>query len=310
MPYSSKQEIEGLLKSGKGASNDMSKSGDQSLSVVIPVYNEERTLAQVITNVLKVPAVLEVIAVDDSSSDGTPVILAQLARVHPQLRWFRHEKNFGKTAAVKTALAMSTGEIVIVQDADLEYDPAEITDVIDPILRGKADVVFGSRFLVRKAARVIYFYHYVANKIFTLCSNLLTNMNFTDVGTGYKAFRGEIARNLLLHSTRFGFDMEVTAKIAKLRCRVYEVPISYYGRTYEEGKKITAADGIYALWYIFKYNLLVGLSRSFKTVPELSHYEEAACTARYRDMDSRPPLSVVERPLRTKESKVGSQIFR
>lgn len=284
----------------------MINSGDWSLSVIIPVYNEEDTLAEVITNVLQVPAVHEVIAVDDCSSDGTPAILQQLAREHPQLRWFRHEKNLGKTAAMKTALAMSTGEIVIVQDADLEYDPAEIPDVIDPIVRGKADVVFGSRFLVRKAARVIYFYHYIANKIFTFCSNLLTNMNFTDVGAGYKAFRGEIARNLLLHSARFGFDMEVTAKVAKLRCRVYEVPISYYGRTYEEGKKITARDGIYALWYIFKYNLLVGLSRSYKTVPELSHHKKAACTVRQSDMDNRHPPSAVEGLLRTKASKVGS----
>lgn len=280
----------------------MIQSYDQPLSVVIPVYNEERTLAEVITNVLKVPQVREVIAVDDCSSDATPVILAQLAREHPQLRWFRHEKNLGKTAAVRTAFAMSTGEILIVQDADLEYDPAEIPDVIDPIVRGKADVVFGSRFLVRKAARVIYFYHYIANKIFTFCSNLLTNLNFTDVGTGYKAFRGEIARNMLLRSTHFGFDMEVTAKIAKLRCRIYEVPISYYGRTYEEGKKITAVDGIYALWYIFKYNLLVGLSRSYKMIPELSQKEEAAD----KDVGRRRPNPVVEGLLRSKASKVGS----
>lgn len=280
----------------------MIQSYDQPLSVVIPVYNEERTLAEVVTNVLKVPQVREVIAVDDCSSDATPVILAQLAREHPQLRWFRHEKNLGKTAAVRTAFGMSTGEILIVQDADLEYDPAEIPDVIDPIVRGKADVVFGSRFLVRKAARVIYFYHYIANKMFTFCSNLLTNLNFTDVGTGYKAFRGEIARNMLLRSTHFGFDMEVTAKIAKLRCRIYEVPISYNGRTYEEGKKITAVDGIYALWYIFKYNLLVGLSRSYKMIPELSHKEEAAD----KDVGRRRPNPVVEGLLRSKASKAGS----
>lgn len=254
----------------------MIKSHDPSLSVVIPVYNEEHTLAEVIANVLKLPQVHEVIAVDDCSSDATPAILEQLGREDSRLRWSRHEKNLGKTAAVRTALAMSTGEIVIVQDADLEYDPAEIPDVIDPIVQEKADVVFGSRFLVRRAARVIYFYQYVANKIFTFCSNLLTNMNFTDVGTGYKAFRGEIARNIVLRSSGFGFDMEVTAKIAKLRCRVYEVPISYYGRTYEEGKKITALDGIYALWYILKYNLLVGLSRSYKTIPQLVPRKESA----------------------------------
>jgi glycosyltransferase involved in cell wall biosynthesis len=276
----------------------MLNSNDPSLSVVIPVYNEEHTLAEVIANVLKLPQVHEVIAVDDCSSDATPAILAQLAREDSRLRWSRHEKNLGKTAAVRTALAMSTGEIVIVQDADLEYDPAEIPDVIDPIVRGKADVVFGSRFLVRRAARVIYFYHYIANKIFTFCSNLFTNMNFTDVGTGYKAFRGEIARNIVLRSSGFGFDMEVTAKIAKLHCRVYEVPISYYGRTYEEGKKITALDGIFALWYILKYNLLVGLSRSYKRIPQLSDHEAAT------SVSTRRPSRGVESLV--KVSKAGS----
>jgi glycosyltransferase involved in cell wall biosynthesis len=221
------------------------------------------------------------------------------------LRWCRHEKNLGKTAALRTALAMSTGEIVVIQDADLEYDPAEIPDLIDPIVRGKADVVFGSRFLVRKAARVIYFYHYLANKLFTFCSNLLTNLNMTDVGTGYKAFRGEILRNMLLGSSGFGFDMEVTAKVAKLRCRVYEVPISYYGRTYEEGKKITAVDGIYALWYIFKYNLLVGLSRSYETIPDLLSRENWVGTGTYGDMGSHRSPQAVKGVLRSKVSKVG-----
>lgn len=280
----------------------MIQSDAPSLSVVIPVYNEERTLAEVIGNVLGIPQVHEIIVVDDCSSDATPAILAQLARKHPQLRCFRHERNLGKTAAVRTGFALSTGKIVIVQDADLEYDPAEIPDVIDPIVRGKADVVFGSRFLVRKAARVIYFYHYIANKIFTFCSNLLTNLNFTDVGTGYKAFRGEIARNMLLRSTRFGFDMEVTAKIAKLSCRIYEVPISYYGRTYEEGKKITAVDAIYALWYIFKYNLLVGLSRSYKAIPVLSQNEETVAN----DVGRRRRRPVAEGILRRRASRAGN----
>lgn len=280
----------------------MIQSDDQSLSVIIPVYNEERTLTEVIGNVLGIPQVHEIIVVDDCSSDATPAILAQLAREHLQLRWFRHERNLGKTAAVRTGFAVSTGKIVIVQDADLEYDPAEIPDVIDPIVRGKADVVFGSRFLVRKAARVIYFYHYIANKIFTFCSNLLTNLNFTDVGTGYKAFRGEIARNMLLRSARFGFDMEVTAKIAKLSCRIYEVPISYYGRTYEEGKKITAIDGIYALWYIFKYNLLIGLSRSYKTIPVLSQNEETVAN----DVEGRRRRPVADGMLRSRASKAGN----
>jgi len=271
----------------------MVKSDDESLSVVIPVYNEERTLAEVIANVLQLPQVIEVIAVDDCSSVATPAILQEMSTEHPRLHWVRHEKNQGKTAALRTALAMSSGDIVIVQDADLEFDPADIPDLISPIVSGKADVVYGSRFLVRRAVRVIYFYHYLANKLFTFCSNLLTNLNLTDVGTGYKAFRGEIVRNMVLRSRRFGFDMEVTAKIAKLRCRVYEVPVSYCGRTYEEGKKITAVDAIYALWYIFKYNVLVGLSRSYKTIPP-SH----------GDMGSR--RHAVKGLLRNKVSNVGS----
>lgn len=284
----------------------MIRSDAQSISVVIPVYNEEHTLAQVVANVFALPQVLEVIAVDDCSSDATPAILEQLTREHPRLRWFRHETNLGKTAAVKTALAICRGDIVVIQDADLEYDPAEIPDLIDPIVRGKADVVYGSRFLVRRAARVIYFYHYLANKLFTFCSNLLTNLNMTDVGTGYKAFRGEIVRNMLLHSSRFGFDMEVTAKMAKLRCRVYEVPISYYGRTYEEGKKITAIDGVYALWYILKYNLLVGLARSYKAIPELLSHEKLVGKECQGEPGNRRSPQAVKGLLRSKASKVGS----
>lgn len=243
---------------------------DRLLSVVIPVFNEERTIKAVIENVLKIPALLEIIVVDDCSVDSTSAILAELASQNPQVRWLQHEKNKGKCAALKTGFASSKGRIVIVQDADLEYDPTEIPDVIDPIVTGKADVVFGSRFLVRKAARVVYFYHYLANKVLTFCSNLFTNLNLTDVETGYKAFRGEIVRNMVLRSRGFGFEIEVTAKIAKLRCRVYEVPISYYGRTYEEGKKIGTKDGILAFWYIVKYNMFVSLSRSYSVVPKLS----------------------------------------
>jgi glycosyltransferase involved in cell wall biosynthesis len=284
----------------------MVKSDDESLSILIPVYNEQRTLARVIANVLQLPQQLEVIAVDDCSSDATPVILEQLALVYPRLRWTRHEKNLGKTAALRTALALSTGDIVIVQDADLEYDPAEISNLIEPIVRGKADVVFGSRFLVRKAARVHYFYHYLANKLFTFCSNLLTNLNLTDVGTGYKAFRGEILRNMSLRSNGFGFDMEVTAKIAKLHCRIYEVPISYDGRTYEEGKKITAMDGVYALWYIFKYNVFVGLSRSYKAVPQLLSNEEWISRNGHGGAGRRRSPHPVKGMLRGKVSKVGS----
>jgi glycosyltransferase involved in cell wall biosynthesis len=170
-------------------------------------------------------------------------------------------RNRGKTEALKTGFALTTGQIVIVQDADLEYDPAEIGDVIAPIVEGHADVVYGSRFLVRKASRVLYFYHYLANKGLTFLSNLCTNVNMTDVETCYKAFRGEIIRNMTITSSGFGFEIEVTAKVAKLGVAIYEVPISYHGRTYEQGKKIGMKDGIAALWYIFRFNFLCSLEK-------------------------------------------------
>jgi hypothetical protein len=154
---------------------------------------------------------------------------------------------------------------VVVQDADLEYDPAEIGHVIQPILNGNADVVYGSRFLVRREARVLYFYHYVANRFLTLLSNALTNLNMTDIETGYKAFRGDIIRDMVIESTGFGVEVEITAKVAKLRARVYEVPISYYGRTYEEGKKIGFMDGIFAVWYVLRFNLFCSLASSFRS---------------------------------------------
>lgn len=241
----------------------------ECLSVVIPAYNEEATLAGVVQQVLSIPHLHEIVIVDDCSSDKTRAIADELARLNPRVKVVRHQKNGGKTEALKTGFALTTGEIVIVQDADLEYDPAEIDEVIAPILAGKADVVYGSRFLVRRAARVLYFYHYLANKGLTFLSNLFTNVNLTDVETGYKAFRGEIIRNMIITSKGFGFEIEVTAKIAKLRCAMYEVPISYHGRTYEEGKKIGLKDGIAALWYIVKFNLLSSLGESFRVLPEL-----------------------------------------
>ena len=250
-------------------SQNQTKFPAECLSVVIPVYNEERTVAKVIAAVLKLERLKEVIVVDDSSSDGTAGVLAGVAAQFPKVKCTRHDRNRGKTAALGTGFAMSTGDIVIVQDADMEYDPTEIPEVIGPILAGRADVVFGSRFLVRKAARVIYFYHYLANKLLTFCSNLFTNLNLTDVETGYKAFRGEIIRNMILESKGFGCEIEVTAKVAKLKCRVYEVPISYYGRTYEEGKKIGAKDGIDAFWYIVRYNVFASLKGSYRAMPKL-----------------------------------------
>ncbi|MGC2638466.1 MAG: glycosyltransferase family 2 protein [Acidobacteriaceae bacterium] len=242
---------------------------EKCLSVVIPVFNEENTLARIVALVLTVPRLLEIVIVDDCSTDATPEILRELTARYSNIRSFRHDRNRGKTEALKTGFARTTGEVVIVQDADLEYDPGEIPDVIAPILAGQADVVFGSRFLVRRAARAIYFYHYLANKILTFCSNIATNINLTDVETCYKAFRGQIIREMKIKSRGFGFEIEVTAKMAKLRCSVYETPISYYGRTYEDGKKITAWDGLAAFYYVLRYNYFCSLKDSFYKIPLL-----------------------------------------
>lgn len=243
-------------------------SASASLSVIVPAFNEEQTLARVIKKLLCLSEVLEVIVVDDCSSDRTADICLTLMQTDPRVRLKRHSRNAGKTEALKTGFAETRGDIVIVQDADLEYDPEEIPEVIQPILRGYADVVYGSRFLIRRAARVLYFYHYLANRGLTFLSNLFTNVNLTDVETGYKAFRGEIIRNMVITSKRFGFEIEVTAKIAKLGCVMYEVPISYHGRTYEQGKKIGFVDGLEALWLILKYNLFCSRQSSYRVLPQ------------------------------------------
>jgi len=242
-------------------------SPSPSLSVVIPAYDEEATLPRVVQRVVALPFVREVIVVNDGSCDKTGKIAEGLSRQYPAVKAIHHQFNRGESEALRTGFALARGDIVIVQDADLEYDPGEIADVIAPILAGDADVVYGSRFLVRRAARVAYFYHYLANRGLTFLSNLFTNVNMTDVETGYKAFRGEIIRNMIVTSFRFGFEIEVTAKIAKLRCPIYEVPISYHGRTYEQGKKIGLTDGLAALWYILKFNLFCSLKKSFRELP-------------------------------------------
>ena len=247
-----------------GNTKQIDQDAGACLSVIIPVFNEAETLGEVVEKVLAVPHLLEVIIVDDCSTDGTPAVIATLAEQHSVIRTARLEKNAGKTAALKLGFQISSGEIVIVQDADREYDPSEIPVVILPILEGWADVVYGSRFLVRRATRVLYFYHYLANKSLTFFSNLFTNLNMTDIETGYKAFRGDIIRSMVIVSTRFGFEVEVTAKIAKLKIAIYEVPISYYGRTYAEGKKITMRDGFIAIWLIVRFNLFCSLRSSFR----------------------------------------------
>ena len=258
------------MRTGLGEINkETSAAVRNDLSVVVPVFNEERTLEAVIAKLVQVQGLKEIIIVDDASTDASPDVIASLSLRYPLIRSARLERNSGKTAAIRRGVAETIGDIVMIQDADLEYDPLEIPSVVGPIREGVADVVYGSRFMVKRAARVIYYYHYLANKALTIVSNLLTNVNFSDIETCYKAFRGEIIRNLTITSSGFGFEVEVTAKIAKLRCRIYEVPISYYGRTYEEGKKITYLDGVAALYYILRFNLFCSLRSSFVKIPQL-----------------------------------------
>jgi glycosyltransferase involved in cell wall biosynthesis len=240
------------------------------LSIVVPVYNEERTLAEIIRRVTQIVGLKEIVIVDDRSTDGTAAVIERLVADEPMIKAIRLERNSGKTAALKRGFAETTGDIVMIQDADLEYDPSEIADVVGPIRMGVADVVYGSRFMVKKAARVIYFYHYLANKALTFLSNSFTNLNMTDIETCYKAFRGDIIRNMVINSTGFGFEVEVTAKIAKLGCAMYEVPISYYGRTYDEGKKIKSKDAVAALYYVFRYNLFCSKRSSFAELPKMT----------------------------------------
>jgi glycosyltransferase involved in cell wall biosynthesis len=233
-------------------------TADGSLSVLIPVYNEENTIELVVGKVLELGSVvLEVVIVDDGSTDRTAEVVERLAQREPLLKFYRLAKNQGKTAAIAHALEKATGKVIIIQDADLEYDPAEIPAVIAPISDGYADVVYGSRFMTRKASRVLYFYHYLANQFLTFLSNLLTNQNMSDIETGYKAFRSGVIKPIKLTSTGFGMEIEITAMICKTQARTYEVPISYYGRSYEEGKKIGLKDGIMAILYIFYYNLVM-----------------------------------------------------
>jgi glycosyltransferase involved in cell wall biosynthesis len=228
---------------------------DFKLSVVIPVYNEERWIREVVRRVQEVPIPKEIVIVEDCSTDKTRTILAEIETQHRNVRIFYQPHNQGKGAALREGFRHATGDIVLVQDADLEYDPAEYPRLIQPILEGRADVVFGSRF-IGDSHRVLYFWHYVANKALTQLSNMFTNLNLTDMETCYKVFRREVLTDIKLKSNRFGFEPEITAKIARRRkpaWRVYEVPISYSGRTYEEGKKIGLKDAFNALYCILRF---------------------------------------------------------
>src|SRR5580704_15747843 len=251
---------------------------DHKLSLIVPAFNEERTIEIVLNRIFRfLPDVHEVLVVDDASVDRTPELIHQYSEREKRVKLLRHKTNLGKTAALQTGFAACTGSIVVVQDADLEYDPREISDLIGPIKEGAADVCLGSRFLVRRAGRVLYFRHFLANKFLTLINNLCTDLNVTDVETGYKASRAEIAKNVIIQSSGFGFEIEFVAKCKKIGARIYEVPISYYGRTYEEGKKVGLKDGLDALWYLIKFNILTDLNQSFtrefleaKTYPKRS----------------------------------------
>jgi glycosyltransferase involved in cell wall biosynthesis len=235
------------------------------VSILVPAYNEQATVERIVRKLIELPMDdYEIVLVDDGSTDETLAIARRLAVEFTQLRVFALETNRGKTAAIARAIQESTGEVLIVQDADLEYDPREIPDVLGPIREGVADVVYGSRFLVKRASRVLYYYHYLANKFLTCLSNILTNRNMSDIETCYKAFRREVIAPLQLSSKGFGMEVEITAMVCKTRARTYEVPISYYGRTYDEGKKIGMTDGIAAVWYIFYYNLVKPFTASGK----------------------------------------------
>ena len=237
--------------------NTLKKSTALSLSVVTPVYNETATISKLVLAVLARPEVTELVVVDDASSDGTWDVLQRLLSDRPdRLRVLRHKNNMGKGAALRTGFAAATGDIVLVQDADLEYDPVDYPRLLEPILRDAADAVFGSRFIGGSSHRVLYFWHSLGNRFLTLLSNMVTDLNLTDMECGYKVFRRDLLQKITIEESRFGFEPEIVAKVARSGARIYEVSVAYYGRTYAEGKKINWKDGVSAFRCILKYGLL------------------------------------------------------
>jgi glycosyltransferase involved in cell wall biosynthesis len=230
----------------------MPAAANPRVTVVIPVYNERDTILDLLDRVRAVGVASQLVVVEDFSTDGTRELLQSLPPT-PDLTIVFHDRNRGKGAGLRSGFAAATGDIVIIQDADLEYDPREYPKLLQPILEGRADVVYGSRFAGGDSHRVLYFWHSIGNRALTLMSNAFTNLNLTDMETCYKVFRREILQQVTVEEDRFGFEPEITGKVAALRCRIYEVGISYSGRTYEEGKKITWKDGVRAIWCILKY---------------------------------------------------------
>jgi glycosyltransferase involved in cell wall biosynthesis len=226
------------------------------VSIVMPLYNEAASIRQILEAVLREASVAEVIVVDDCSTDGSTGIVLQIAKRDPRITLIRHEKNMGKGAALRTGIGKATADIVLIQDADLEYDPSDYATLIRPIQRGKADAVFGSRFIGSHEHRVLYFWHSLGNQFLTLLSNMTTNLNLTDMEACYKVFKRDLIQSVTLEENRFGIEPEIVAKIARTGARIYEVAISYHGRTYAEGKKIGWKDGVSAIRCILKYGLL------------------------------------------------------